>query len=116
MNALWDAQDPLTVRDVQGVIDPKEKLAYTSVATVLDRLVEKKLAAKEPAGRAHVYNSTYARALVEKAHMVESLAQSLKGGPEPAALTIIEAAASLDEELVAALAKLIAKRRKRDGA
>jgi predicted transcriptional regulator len=115
MSALWEAPEPLTVRAVQDVIDPKGKLAYTSVATVLDRLVEKKLAAKEPGGRAHVYRATYTRALVETAQAREALAQFLKAGPEPAALTIIEAAASLDENLVDALGKIIAKRRKRNG-
>ena len=41
MARLWDAGEPLTVRQVHERLDPARGLAYTTVMTVLDRLAKK---------------------------------------------------------------------------
>lgn len=45
MNVVWDAK-PCSVRDVQNKLQNK-KLAYTTVATILQRLVDKELVVKK---------------------------------------------------------------------
>lgn len=54
MNVLWDASEPVTVRDVQDALGDRE-LAYTTVMTVLDRLGGKDMVDRERDGRAFRY-------------------------------------------------------------
>ena len=44
MVLLWQAGEPLSVVDVQGLLARDRDLAYTTVMTVLDRLAKKGLA------------------------------------------------------------------------
>ena len=60
MNRLWDADVPLSVRDVLGLIDA-HGLAYTTVMTVLDRLRRKDLVKRIRQGRAFLYSPTHGR-------------------------------------------------------
>ena len=43
MTRLWDASEPLTVRQVHELLSRDRDLAYTTVMTVLDRLAKKNL-------------------------------------------------------------------------
>lgn len=55
LKVLWDANEPLATSDVQERLH--SDLAYTSVATVLSRLVDKRLVLRRPKGRSYVYES-----------------------------------------------------------
>lgn len=54
LNALWSIQEG-NVKDVQQLVARKRSLAYTTIMTVLDRLVRKGLLARRKVGRAFVY-------------------------------------------------------------
>ena len=57
MRALWDADEallPAEILDRTGL-----QLAYTSIATVLTRLLEKGLVSREPDGRAFRYRPAF---------------------------------------------------------
>ena len=56
MRVLWAADGPIAPADVREALDVE--LAYTSVATVLNRLCDKGLAARQPDGRRFVYRPT----------------------------------------------------------
>jgi predicted transcriptional regulator len=60
MNVLWDAAEPLTVRDVLDRLGDREP-AYTTVMTVLDRLGAKEMVRRERAGRAFRYAPALSR-------------------------------------------------------
>ena len=53
MRALWDADEPLLPAEILNRTGLE--LAYTSIATVLTRLLEKGLVHREPDGRAFRY-------------------------------------------------------------
>jgi predicted transcriptional regulator len=57
MQVLWDAAQPLSVRDVLDVLnrDRAERLAYTTVMTVLARLADKGVLVRTRQGRGFVY-------------------------------------------------------------
>ena len=55
MVLLWQAGEPLSVVDVQGLLARDRDLAYTTVMTVLDRLAKKGLAQREMKRRAWHY-------------------------------------------------------------
>jgi len=56
MRVLWASEEPLSPADVREIL--ALDLAYTSVATVLNRLCEKGLASRQPVGRKFVYEAT----------------------------------------------------------
>lgn len=60
MRALWD-DPPASVRSVLDAVNTSrdEPLAYTSVMTVLDRLHDKELVARERQGRAYLYTPVH---------------------------------------------------------
>ena len=66
LNALWDlesdAQERIYVGDVQEKIKSSNKAwAYTTVKTVLDRLVDKEIALRQKEGKKYFYNSVVKR-------------------------------------------------------
>ena len=54
LKALWSLQEG-NVRDVQQVVAQSRQLAYTTIMTVLDRLVRKGKLERRKVGRAFVY-------------------------------------------------------------
>ncbi len=66
LNAVWDLEntgyEKIYVGDVQEKIkSPAKKWAYTTVKTVLDRLVDKELALREKDGKKYLYRSVVKR-------------------------------------------------------
>ena len=66
LNAVWDLEssgsEKIFVGDVQEKIKtPTKKWAYTTVKTVLDRLVDKELAVREKDGKKYLYRSVVKR-------------------------------------------------------
>jgi predicted transcriptional regulator len=60
MQCLWESGEPVTVREVAARLNGP--WAYTTLMTTLDRLFKKRLAAREPQGRAFVYHARLTRA------------------------------------------------------
>ncbi len=59
MRAVWSNGGAATCRTVTGVVRRKKPLAYTTVVTVMNRLVDKGLLHREPARDAYVYTAPY---------------------------------------------------------
>ncbi|MGO1050384.1 BlaI/MecI/CopY family transcriptional regulator [Crossiella sp. CA198] len=64
MDVLWDATEPLRVRQVLDRLADPRPLAYTTVMTILDNLHGKGLVRRERAGRAYEYLPAETRAEV----------------------------------------------------
>jgi predicted transcriptional regulator len=62
MNVLWDAAEPLKVREVLDRLDTGKPLAYTTVMTVLDNLHRKRWTRREMDGQAYRYRPAVSRA------------------------------------------------------
>ncbi len=71
MNVLWEIGDG-TVQDVLSGLRTARTLAYTTVMTVLSRLVDKGFLAREKQGRAFVY-----RPLVSQGAIADSALNSV---------------------------------------
>lgn len=66
LNALWDLEgegsEKIYVGNIQERIkSPSKKWAYTTVKTVLDRLVDKEIAIREKDGKKYLYRSVVNR-------------------------------------------------------
>ncbi|MEU4694803.1 BlaI/MecI/CopY family transcriptional regulator [Actinoplanes sp. NPDC023714] len=73
MAKLWDAGEPLTVRQVHELLSRDRDLAYTTVMTVLDRLAKKKLVIQQKADRAYRYVPAQTREEMTAGVMLDAL-------------------------------------------
>jgi predicted transcriptional regulator len=72
MTQLWDAREPLTVRQVHERLSGRD-LAYTTVMTVLDRLAKKSVVVQERDGRAYRYAPAQSREQMTAGLMLDAL-------------------------------------------
>jgi predicted transcriptional regulator len=73
MTRLWDAGEPLTVRQVHERVSRDRDLAYTTVMTVLDRLAKKGVVTQERADRAYRYVPAQTREQMTAGLMFDAL-------------------------------------------
>jgi predicted transcriptional regulator len=107
---LWEL-GTASAPEIHEQVGEPAKLVYTTTAKVLDRLHAKRLVTRERKGRAFVYRSLVARSVVEGARARDFLTRLVGPAPRSAAATLVDAAESVDPELLDELAKAIAARR-----
>jgi predicted transcriptional regulator len=73
MTKLWEAGEPLTVRQVHDLLSRERDLAYTTVMTVLDRLAKKGLVTQQRADRAYRYAPAQTREEMTAGVMMDAL-------------------------------------------
>jgi predicted transcriptional regulator len=73
MERLWEAGQPLTVREVHEQLAEHRKIAYTTVMTVLDRLAKKHVVRQEREGRAFRYTPAASREQMVAELMLDAL-------------------------------------------
>ena len=104
-----------TVRQVFEAVGRPQGLAYTTIATVLDRLYGKGLVARELEGKSHIYKATKKRAAIERARTKSLLRRILGVDPVPAVATLVDAVEAIDPQLLDRLAEEVERRRSRRG-
>jgi len=72
LNALWSIQEG-NVKDVREIVARSRPLAYTTIMTVLDRLVRKGKITRRKVGRAFVYAPQATRDSLRRAALRELL-------------------------------------------
>ena len=115
MVVLWDL-GMATAREIHARVGEPTGLAYTTTATVLDRLNEKGCCSRLRPGKAFTYRPEMSREDVDRARARDTVSRLIADDPVPAIACLVEAIESLDPELLADLARITAARRKaRDG-
>ena len=61
MEIVWLDNKPISVRDVTQLLQKKRKIAYTTVMTIMGRLVDKGLLKRTTLGKAYCYQATYSK-------------------------------------------------------
>lgn len=61
MEVIWQSPNPVSVRDITEVFKRKRKIAYTTVMTIMNRLVDKGLLSRKQEGRAYLYKSAVSK-------------------------------------------------------
>lgn len=95
MDVLWQEDEPLSVRAVHTALAAERNLAYTTVMTVLVRLVDKGLAERELHGRAWHYRPSRSREDLTAEAMHSALGDG--AGDRSAALVAFVEKVSADE-------------------
>ena len=90
-------------------------LAYTTVATMLERLHEKRLLLRTKAGRAVVYRTSRHASSTLKSSVRDIMTRALDLDPLPAVAALVDAVEDVDPSLLDRLAEEVAKRRGRRG-
>jgi len=81
LKVLWDVGEA-PVRDVRERLLPRRNLAYTTVMTLLDRLVRKGGAARRKSGRAFIYRAVLDQETVRRKAVDELCELLFEGSPE----------------------------------
>jgi predicted transcriptional regulator len=76
MQALWDRDEPTSVRQVWETLQPDRPLAYNTVLTVVDNLYKKGWLHRERDGRAFLYRPKATRADYGVQLMRDAMAES----------------------------------------
>jgi predicted transcriptional regulator len=76
MEVVWAAEGPVTGRAVVDELTRERPVAYTTVLTVMDRLVRKDLLTRQRRGRAHTYQAAKSRAVYTADLMASVLGSS----------------------------------------
>lgn len=109
LECLWAAGRPFGVRDVMGSLSGKPR-AYTTVMTILTRLIEKGLVRRLPAGRTFVYEPAGSEAELSAGVIREVL----EGSRDPqAVLARFVEQISDDPDLLRELAEILEREAKR---
>jgi predicted transcriptional regulator len=114
LGALWDQRRTLSVREVLERLERSgSELAYTTVLTVLDRLHDKGLVAREKDGKAF----TYWPKLSREAYLGEQAARMLTEVEVPVQrdvlMAFLDSAEEADPAVLEELSSLIKARRRR---
>ena len=89
MNALWQ-RHPATARDIIEQLPDESRWAYTTVKTMLTRLVQKGAIAEKKRGAISVYDPLVSQQLARK-HALKTLVDQVLGGAvEPIMHFLIE--------------------------
>ena len=103
LDILWQGGER-TVREVLDEVG--ESLAYTTIATVLDRLHDKGRVVRTKVGNSWRYSAARTREAAV-AHQVSRLLQQTGASPEPALLAFLDHAEAVDPEVLDRLEALI---------
>jgi BlaI family penicillinase repressor len=103
MNALWE-KHPVKARDVVQRLPSTVNWAYTTVKTMLDRLVEKKAVGKSKRGNIGLYEPLVSRRQARRTAMRMMLDQAFDGAFGPMMHFLVE-----DEKLPAEQRKELIK-------
>lgn len=98
MQRLWQADGPVSVRDVLEDLQRERQLAYTTVMTVMDNLHGKGLVERHKEGRAYLYAPTMSR----EEHTAGLLDDVLSASADRSA-ALLHFVGQLDDDVVADL-------------
>ena len=101
-----------TVEDVRDRQPPRHRPAYTTVQTVMNRLVERGLLTRTKCGRAFVYRAAFAEPEYLARAIEDRLADTSRETRQAALISLVE---GLDPEDLAELARHANKIRRRRG-
>ena len=118
MNALWTG-GALSVREIQEAFPEMDRLAYTTVQTMVYRLESKKAIRRtKKIGNAHIFEAVVSRSAAQR-RLIDELLDFFGGSSQPVVAHLIESGSLTLEDVKEAeqtLKKLHAEKTKTRGA
>jgi BlaI family penicillinase repressor len=100
MQVVWDS-GPVTARDVLDAVAPETRWAYTTVKTMLDRLVAKGALTLDRAATAGVYKSALSRENARRTAVEGLVERAFEGAFAPLLRFAVEGRTLTDEDRAA---------------
>ena len=111
MECVWE-RGPVSVREVYRCLLEKRDIAYTTVMTVMSRLVEKGLLCRHPEGRAFIYSALTTRDEYCAGVVKDFMDEMLIGTSKPVLAHFVESLAADDAAQLDMLAEIIEEKRR----
>lgn len=113
LSVLWDGAGKLSVRKVHESLEREQTLAYTTVMTVLDRLFDKGLVARDKDGKAFVYWPVLSREQYLGGRAARMLTELEVPVQRDVLMAFLDSAEHADPDVLDELSALIQARRQR---
>jgi predicted transcriptional regulator len=111
MRIMWSLGEA-TVEDVRGAQPRSRRAAYTTIQTVMNRLVDRELLERRRRGKAFVYRPRYPESELVARSMRERLAGASADARTPALLSLIEGLEHEELDELARYANKVRRERK----
>jgi len=111
LKAVWDRQ-PCTAPDVTEALQKSKGWAYSTVHTLMDRMVDKGLLVSEKLRRMDIYRAAITRRQAQKGELLYALKHAFDNALTPMMQCLLDARALAPEELEELEAMLRQKRAK----
>lgn len=98
LQVIWD-RGPSTVREVMERLNQDRPRAYTSVMSLMNVMVEKKMLSSKPKGRAFVYAAKTTRRKAQKKLLGDLLSRAFDGSANELVTHLLDEAKPTQEEL-----------------
>ena len=112
MRAMWRL-DEATVDDVRATLPRSRRAAYTTIQTVMNRLLDRGLLDRKRRGKAFVYRARYPESELVARAMRERLAGASADARTPALLSLIEGLKEGELDELATYANKVRRERKK---
>jgi predicted transcriptional regulator len=112
MSAMWRLEEA-TVDDVRATMPRSRRAAYTTIQTVMNRLLDRGLLERKRRGKAFVYRACYPESELVARSMRERLAGASADARTPALLSLIEGLKEEQLDDLARYANKVRRERKR---
>ena len=115
MDILWDHGGWMTPGEVTDVLAKRRPLSYSTILTILVRLVEKGRLTRRKDGRAFLYSPAMSRAEFEhgiREDVIDSLLEEGSGGIEPLLACFVDSVSERDRDLLDELDRLVREKKK----
>jgi BlaI family transcriptional regulator, penicillinase repressor len=110
IKAVWE-REPCTAPDIQQKLEKQTEWTYSTVRTLMDRMVVKGLLAAEKARHPTLYRSAVTREQAQRGELLYALKHAFNGALTPMVQCLIESG-NLSSEDLAELESLIKAKRK----
>ena len=111
MRVMWRLEEA-TVDDVRAALPPSRRPAYTTVQTVMNRLLERGLLERRRRSKAFVYKARYPESEVVARSLRERLAGASADARAPALLSLVEGLDGDDLDELARYANRVRRERR----
>lgn len=111
MRALWRLGEPSSVEDVRQALPARQRGAYTTVQTILNRLAERSLVGRERQGKAIFYEAKVSEGDYYSRSVRQTLAKASDDARRTALAQLVGDMAPGELNEIEALAREVAQRR-----
>jgi BlaI family penicillinase repressor len=111
IKAVWE-KEPCTAPDIQDALEKETRWTYSTVRTLMDRMVSKGVLKAVKAGKMTLYRSVATREQAQRGELLYALKHAFNGALTPMVQCLLDTGELSEEELVKLETLIKARKRK----